>query len=353
MTEIEPIRWSDGHLELLDQRLLPQREEWLSVTSYRQAVDAIRHMAVRGAPAIGVTAAYGMALAGREIQASCISEFTARLQEIGDELRGARPTAVNLAWAVSRCLLIASQSASPSEAKEQLLAEAKRMQEADVAANRAMGSHGADLFPESGGVLTHCNTGALATAGWGTALGVIRSAWEQGKQLRVFCTETRPWLQGSRLTAWELAHLGIPAQLIVDSAAGTLLRREAIRLVVVGADRIAANGDVANKIGTYTLAVLAKEHRIPFYVAAPLSTVDLAIRSGEEIEIEERDPEEVTHWRGAPVAPDGVGVRNPAFDITPHDYVSAIITERGVVRPPYLDGLPAALGANQHAGIRT
>ena len=352
MAEIEPIRWRDGHLELLDQRLLPQREKWLTVTGYRQAMDAIRQMAVRGAPAIGVTAAYAMALASQEVQAPSMPEFTARLREIGNEFQSARPTAVNLAWAVTHCLLIASQSASPSEAQEQLLAGAKRMQEADVAANRAMGCHGAELFPESSGVLTHCNTGALATAGWGTALGVIRSAWEQGKRLTVFCTETRPWLQGARLTAWEFVQLGIPAHLIVDSAAGTLMRQGTVHLVVVGADRIAANGDVANKIGTYTLAVLAKEHRVPFYVAAPLSTVDLAVRSGDEIEIEERAPEEVTHWAGKSIAPDGVDVRNPAFDVTPHDYVSAIITEHGVVRPPYLQGL-AALGPRRHTEIRT
>ena len=351
MAEIEPIHWRNGDLELLDQRLLPQQVEWLTVTGYQQAIDAIRQMAVRGAPAIGVTAAYAMALASHEIEASSLPEFMARLQQIGHELRAARPTAVNLAWAVDHCLRVAGQCASPEEAREQLLATAKRMQESDVAANQAMGRYGAELLPEAGRVLTHCNAGALATAGWGTALGVIRSAWEQGKRLSVFCTETRPWLQGARLTAWELVQLGIPAHLIVDSAAGALMRQGKVQAVVVGADRIAANGDVANKIGTYTLAVLAKEHHIPFYVAAPLSTVDLATGTGDDIKIEERAPEEVTHWAGKPIAPKGIGVRNQAFDVTPHEYVSAIVTEYGVVRPPYHQGL-RALGTHKPTEIR-
>ena len=341
--EIEPIQWRDGHLELLDQRLLPQQQEWLVVTSSGQAVDAIRQMAVRGAPAIGVTAAYAVALASREVETASMSEFLAGLERIGREIQGARPTAVNLSWAVDHCLRLAGRCSSPDDAREQLLAEAKRMQEADVAANRAMGRYGAELLPGSGGVLTHCNTGALATAGWGTALGVIRGAWEQGKRLNVFCTETRPWLQGARLTAWELVQMGIPAQLIVDSAAGTLMRQGHIQAVVVGADRVVANGDVANKIGTYTLAVLAKENQVPFYVAAPTSTVDLAIASGDQINIEERSPEEVTHWAGRPIAPKEIGVRNPAFDVTPNKYITAIITERGAVRPPYIQGFKELL----------
>ena len=341
MAEIEPIRWQDDHLELLDQRLLPHQQQWLSVRSYQEVIGAIRQMSVRGAPAIGVTAAYGMALASREIDASAMEGFLSRLGEIGQELTAARPTAVNLSWAVGRCMEVASVCASPNEARGRLLEEAIRIHQADVAANHAMGRHGAALLPDQGGVLTHCNAGALATAGWGTALGVIRSAWEQGKRLSVFCTETRPWLQGARLTAWELVQLGIPASLVVDSAAGSLMRQGRVQAVVVGADRIAVNGDVANKIGTYSLAVLAKEHGVAFYVAAPLSTVDLSIGSGEEITIEERAPEEVTTWAGTHIAADGIGVWNPAFDVTPHQYVSAIITEQGVAQAPYTQSLKA------------
>ena len=343
MAEIEPIRWRDGHLELLDQRLLPAQQEWLVLHTAQQVADAIRQMAVRGAPAIGVTAAYGMVLAAGQVDTDSMGRFLERLSGVGQELSSARPTAVNLAWAVERCLSVAGCCATPDEARQQLEAEAVRMQQADVAANQAMGRHGAELLPEHGGVLTHCNAGALATAGWGTALGVVRSAWESGKRFAVFCTETRPWLQGSRLTAWELVQMGIPASLIVDSAAGSLMRQGQIQAVVVGADRIAANGDVANKVGTYTLAVLAKENGVAFYVAAPLSTVDFSMPTGQGIKIEERAPEEVTRWAGQPVAAEGIGVYNPAFDVTPADYVSAIITEQGVVRPPYVQGLSAQL----------
>jgi methylthioribose-1-phosphate isomerase len=339
MAEIEPIHWQDDHLELLDQRLLPHQQKWLSVHGYQEVIDAIRQMSVRGAPAIGVTAAYGMALASREIDSSALDNFLSRLEAIGQELKAARPTAVNLSWAVERCMEVASVCDSPNEARGRLLEEAIGIHQADVAANQAMGRHGAALLPDQGGVLTHCNAGALATAGWGTALGVIRSAWEQGKRLSVFCTETRPWLQGARLTAWELVQLGIPASLVVDSAAGSLMRQGRVQAVVVGADRIAVNGDVANKIGTYNLAVLAKENGVAFYVAAPLSTVDLSIGSGEEIIIEERDPEEVTTLAGTQIAADGIGVWNPAFDVTPHQYVSAIITEQGVAQAPYTKSL--------------
>jgi methylthioribose-1-phosphate isomerase len=339
MAEIEPIRWHDDHLQLLDQRLLPHQQEWVAVHDYLKVIDAIQQMVVRGAPAIGVTGAYGMALASREIETSSMPVFLAQLDSMGQQIASARPTAVNLSWAVSRCQAVAERCAHPREARERLLAEAQLLRQADVAANRAMGRHGAALLPATGGILTHCNAGALATAGWGTALGVIRSGWEQGKRLNVFCTETRPWLQGARLTAWELVQLGIPASLIADSAAGSLMRQGEIQVVVVGADRIAANGDVANKIGTYSLAVLAKENGAAFYVAAPLSTVDFAIASGQEIPIEERPPEEITHWAGQPTTPAGIGVRNPAFDMTPNKYITAIITEVGVVRPPYIQGL--------------
>ncbi len=350
MGEIEPIRWQDDHLVLLDQTLLPHQQEWLSIRSCQQAVEAIRQMRVRGAPAIGVTAAYALALAAREVQAAAMPDFLERLEAMGRELSGARPTAANLSWAVARGLEVARLCATPAEARQRLLAEAQSLHRQDVAANRAMGSHGAPLLPDEGGVLTHCNTGALATAGYGTALGVIRAAWEQGKRFHVFCTETRPWLQGARLTAWELVQLGIPASLVVDSAAGSLMHQGEVRAVVLGADRIAANGDVANKIGTYGLAVLAKEHKLPFYVAAPTSTVDLSISSGREIVVEERPPEEVTCWAGLPTAPEGIGVRNPAFDITPGRYVSAIITERGVVRPPYDQTLRALVSGQQSEG---
>ncbi len=346
MAEIQPIRWQDDRLELLDQRLLPHQQEWLAIHTYGQAAAAIRQMSVRGAPAIGVAAAYGMALAAREVDGSSMEGFLDQLREAGAELSAARPTAVNLSWAVDRCLRVASRCTTPDEARPRLLEEAKRMHQADVAANQAMGRHGAALLPDAGGVLTHCNAGALATAGWGTALGVIRSAWDAGKRFSVFCTETRPWLQGARLTAWELVELGIPANLIVDSAAGSLMHQGQVQAVVVGADRIAANGDVANKIGTYTLAVLAKAHGLPFYVAAPLSTIDFSIPSGQGIAIEERAPEEVTSWAGHATAPEGIGVRNPAFDVTPSELVTAIVTEHGVVRPPYLQGL-AALAAHQ------
>ena len=333
--DIEPIRWVGDHLELLDQTLLPERQEWVRIHEASGAVTAIREMRVRGAPAIGVTAAYAMALAAREIDAPTMAAFLDEMDPIAAKLAAARPTAVNLGWAVQRCVDTARSARSPSEAREKLLELAHRIKADDIATNRAIGKLGAPLLPDDGGVLTHCNTGALATAGYGTALGVIRAAWEQGKRPAVFCTETRPWLQGARLTAWELVRLGIPARLVVDSAAGSLIGRGDVSVVVVGADRIAANGDVANKIGTYSLAVLANEHAVPFYVAAPFTSVDLGTASGEYIDIEERPPEEVTQFAGQPIAADGIGVWNPSFDVTPSRYVSAIITERGVVRAPY------------------
>jgi methylthioribose-1-phosphate isomerase len=343
MSEIEPVRWHDDHLELLDQTLLPRQIEWRVINTYQEAMDAIRRMVVRGAPAIGVAAAYALVLASRQVDESSMPAFLARLEEAGQELSAARPTAVNLGWAVHRGLGVARLCASPGDARRELLREAQTLHQEDIAANRAMGRHGADLLPSDGGVLTHCNAGALATGGYGTAIGVIRSAWEQGKRFHVFCTETRPWLQGARLTAWELVQLGIPSALVVDSAAGSLMGRGEVHAVVVGADRIVANGDVANKIGTYSLAVLAKEHGIPFYVAAPTSTVDLSIASGGDVIVEERPVEEVTSWAGVPTAAPGISVRNPAFDITPSKYVSAIITEHGVVRAPYVEGLSAQL----------
>ena len=339
--EIDPIRWQDDHLLLLDQTLLPEAQEWVVVRDADEATTAIREMRVRGAPAIGVTAAYAMVLGANSIDAPTMASFLDQLDPIAARLAAARPTAVNLGWAVQRSLDRARDSRTPSEARTDLLKLAHLMKEQDIESNRAMGRHGAALMPDAGGVLTHCNTGALATAGYGTALGVIRTAWEQGKQIHVFCTETRPWLQGARLTAWELVRLGIPAHLVVDSAAAYLMANHEVDAVITGADRIAANGDTANKVGTYSLAVLARAHGIPFYVAAPTSTVDLGIASGDDIVIEERPAEEVTELRGQRIAPNTIGVRNPAFDVTPSDYVTAIVTEKGLIHAPYEAALRA------------
>ena len=344
MTEIRPIQWVGDSLELLDQTRLPQEQISLVIHRYQEAVEAIRNMRVRGAPAIGVTAAYAVALAARQIEAADRPEFLRRLNEAAAEIASARPTAVNLRWAVRRMLRQAEDEGDAAETPARLLAEARRIQEEDEEVNRRMGGFGKELLPDGSAVLTHCNTGALATSGFGTALGVIRAGWEEGKRFQVYNTETRPFLQGARLTAWEFQQLGIPATLIVDSAAGMLMERGRIGCVITGADRIAANGDTANKIGTYSLAVLARENNIPFYVAAPTSTIDLGLSTGEEIQIEERPEEEVTHIQGVPTAPPGVMVINPAFDVTPCQYVSAIITEAGVSWPPYHESLSLAVG---------
>jgi methylthioribose-1-phosphate isomerase len=339
------IVWDGGRLRLLDQRLLPRQAQYLEVEGYRGVVEAIRSMAVRGAPAIGVAAAYGIVLAAREAQVAP-GQFWADLQAAADELASARPTAVNLCWAVERSLRVAELASNPEEAAMRLLVEAQRIHAEAEEADRRLAKYGARLIPEGAAVLTHCHTGALATGGYGTALGVIKEAWTQGRVRRVFATETRPLLQGARLTAWELLQEGIPVTLVVDSAAGLLMGRGLVSCVIVGADRIAANGDVANKIGTYTLAVLAREHGIPFYVAAPTSTVDLAAACGEQIPIEERDPAEVTTLSGVPTAPEGAAAWNPAFDMTPARYVAAIITEEGVLKPPYAEGLRRVKAAN-------
>ena len=350
MNEIRPIEWADGTLRLLDQTRLPSEEVVVEAHGYREAVDAIKEMRVRGAPAIGVTAAYAVAMAARELDSSGPGAlgrdtFLQRLGEAGEEIKAARPTAVNLMWAVDRMMAVANSGTDTSRIKERLLEEAVLIEREDEAINRRLGSHGKELMPDGGSVLTHCNAGALATAAYGTAVGVIRAGWEDGKRFKVFNTETRPFLQGARLTSWEFKKLGIPSILVVDSAAGMLMRRGDIGCVITGADRIAANGDTANKIGTYTLAVLAKENGIPFYVAAPTSTVDLSLNHGDEIEIEERSPSEVTEFRGIPVAPEGVEALNPGFDVTPARYVSAIITEAGVARPPYIESLDLAVRA--------
>ncbi len=334
---IKTLEWTDAGVRFIDQTKLPTEEVYVTCKTYESVADAIRTMIVRGAPAIGVAAAMGVALGALQSEAATLPEFESEFDAICNLLAGTRPTAVNLFWAIRRMRDKFEQlRARPvSEIQRELVAEAQRMMVEDIAANEAMGQHGAVLMPASGGVLTHCNAGALATAGYGTALGVIRAAVASGKQINVFADETRPFLQGSRLTAWELMKDGIPTTLIADNMAGAMMRLGKIDAVIVGADRIAANGDVANKIGTYTVAVLAKEHGIPFYVAAPISTVDLNTSDGTKIPIEQRASTEVTHLAGKQIAPDDVRVENPAFDVTPSKYVAAIITERGVARAPY------------------
>lgn len=344
MEEIRPIQWADGNLKLLDQTKLPSEEVTVDASRYEEVVAAIRDMQVRGAPAIGVAAAYAVAMAARDLDAPDRDAFLAKLREAAAHIVSARPTAVNLSWAVQRMMALAESEPDIARLRARLLEEAVRIQEEDEAINRRMGAHGKDLMPEGGSVLTHCNAGALATSAFGTAVGVIRAGWEDGKRFQVFNTETRPFLQGARLTAWEFKKLGIPSTLLVDSAAGMLMRQGKIGCVITGADRIAANGDTANKIGTYTLAVLAKENEIPFYVAAPISTVDLSLATGDEIQIEERAQTEVTEFRGTAVAPEGIQALNPGFDVTPQRYVTAIITEAGVARAPYIESLKLATG---------
>jgi methylthioribose-1-phosphate isomerase len=303
--------------------------------------DVIRNMVVRGAPAIGVAAAMGIALGVKNSTASTVGELKAEFDQISDVIAKTRPTAVNLFWAIARMRdRFESLRIRPvPQIQQALIEEARRMHAEDIRANQAMGRHGAALMPASGGVLTHCNAGALATCGYGTALGVIRAAIEQGKKIHVYADETRPFLQGSRLTAWELMKDGIPTTVISDNMAGAIMKQGKIGAIVVGADRIARNGDVANKIGTYTVAVLAREHAVPFYVAAPFSTIDLATSDGSKIPIEQRGAREVTHIAGKQMVPDGVAVENPAFDVTPAKYVTAIVTERGIARAPYEESL--------------
>jgi methylthioribose-1-phosphate isomerase len=325
----------DDRVFLLEQRELPARERYVTATTAAEVADAVRQMVVRGAPAIGVAAGYGMVLAARAAEREDAQAFLEGMRRDAERLEAARPTAVNLAWAVRRMLALAERLASDAgEARTHRLAdEARAIHREDVASCRAIGRHGAALLPDEGLVLTHCNAGALATGGYGTALGVLRAAVEQGKRIRVLADETRPYLQGARLTAWELHEDGIPVEVIGDSMAGHFMRRERVAAVVVGADRIAKCGDVANKIGTYGLACLARAHGVPFYVAAPWSTVDLATPDGDHIPIEERSRDEVARVGGAQLVPDGVGVRHPAFDVTPAALVTAIITERGVHAP--------------------
>ena len=343
MTEIRPITWQSNRLLLLDQTRLPAEETTIVVERYEDAVSAIREMRVRGAPAIGVTAAYAVFMAAWDISSSGLGEFQTRLEQACDVIRAARPTAVNLGWAVDRMMSVAMSFSSADNIPEALLAEAKEIHREDEEINRRMGEFGRELMPDGGSVLTHCNTGALATSAFGTALGVIRAGWESGKRFEVFNTETRPWLQGARLTSWEFQKLGIPATLLADSAAGLLMRQGRIGCVITGADRVASNGDTANKIGTYMLAVLARENGIPFYIAAPTSTIDLALPDGDGIEIEQRAPEEVTSFGAIATAPEGVAAVNPAFDVTPHRYIRAIVTERGVASQPFTESLVLAV----------
>ena len=340
---IKPILFSDGKCLMIDQRLLPAEEVWRELSDYREVAEAIRTMVVRGAPAIGVAAAYGAAFGARDIQAKDFEDFFRELEKICAALAATRPTAVNLSWALERVknFVRANRDLPLARMQEELLTLAQGMAAEDEKINRAIGAWGEPLIPQKARVLTHCNAGAMATAGYGTALGVIRAASAAGKIIRVFADETRPWLQGARLTAWELQRDRIPVTLICDNMAGFLMSRGEIDCVIVGADRIAANGDVANKIGTYTLAVLCKEHQLPFYVAAPLSTIDFSITDGSAIPIEERGAEEVVFHGGKRLAPVGVEVRNPVFDITPARLVTAVISEFGVVREDYPSGLAA------------
>jgi len=336
---VPTVEWKDGAVRLLDQSRLPEKVEFLDCRDYQTVARAIRELRVRGAPAIGVTAAMGIALGAQSLTASGYDEFAKGVTGIGEHLAATRPTAVNLFWAIERMkrTLAGLRGQPVVEIKRRLVEESQRILDEDIAMNRALGRHGAALVRDGQTILTHCNAGALATAGYGTALGVVRAAWEQGKKIRVLADETRPVLQGARLTVWELMQDQIPVTLITDNMAGALMRRGLIHLCLVGADRIAATGDEANKIGTYSVAVLAKAHGLPFYVAAPYSTIDLATPSGDQIPIEQRKPEEVTSiCGGPPIAPLGADVLNPAFDVTPAEYVTAIITERGVFKPSEL-----------------
>ena len=342
------IDWRDDAVVMIDQRKLPGSEIWVRCRTANEVARAIRTMVIRGAPAIGVAAAMGIAIGMRRSKATGTRAFATEFQKICNTMSATRPTAVNLFWAIERMkrtfATAAHAGASVDEIRAGLEADARAIHDEDVASCRAMGRHGAELVPDGARILTHCNAGALATAGYGTALGVIRGAVEQGKRVTVMADETRPFLQGARLTAWELVRDGIDTTVITDNMSGAMMRQGLVDLVVVGADRIAANGDVANKIGTYTVAVLARAHGIPFYVAAPISTVDLATPDGSRIPIEERNAREVTHVGTTRLTPEGAKIRNPAFDVTPNALVTAIITERGVCRAPYGDSLREAVG---------
>jgi len=341
---IKTVEWTNEGVRMLDQRLLPTEEKYLMLRSYEEIADAIKKMVVRGAPAIGISAAMGLALGASQSVGTSVADLEYDFKFICKVMEATRPTAVNLFWAIERMRGALQKAKTEThdveEIKQRLISEAQAIFNEDIASNRALGKFGGELIADGATVLTHCNAGALATAGdYGTALGVVRGAIDAGKRVAVIADETRPFLQGSRLTAWELAKDNIPVTVITDNMAGHVMKQGKVDCVVVGADRIAANGDTANKIGTYMVAVLARQHNIPFYVAAPISTVDLATASGEQIPIEERNAKEVTHIRDQQLTPDGVAVHNFAFDVTPNELIAAIITDRGVARPPYTESL--------------
>jgi methylthioribose-1-phosphate isomerase len=339
---VKTIEWTDAGVVMIDQRILPAKETYITCKNYLEVADAIQTMVIRGAPAIGVAAAMGFAIG---VQKASDENLDAQAEEIARVLAATRPTAVNLFWAIERMkrlyAVLRTQGVELPALRQRLIDEAKEVLREDIEINKAMGRHGAALLPQGATVMTHCNAGALATGGYGTALGVIRAAIESGNPVAVMANETRPFMQGARLTVWELQQDSIPVTLLTDNMAGHTLKSGKIGAVVVGADRIAGNGDVANKIGTYSVAVLAKENNVPFYVAAPISTLDLSLRSGDQIPIEQRAAEEVTHIRGQQIAPAGTAVINPAFDVTPNKYVTAIITEKGVAQAPFEESLRA------------
>src|SRR2546423_1555520 len=354
---IKTVEWTGEGVRMLDQRLLPNEEKYLMLRSYEEVAEAIKKMVVRGAPAIGVSAAMGLALGAKQSVGTSISDLEYDFDYMCEVMARTRPTAVNLFWAIERMRetlrCAKAETDDVDEVKRRLVVEAQSIFDEDIESNRALGRFGGELIPDGATVLTHCNAGALATAGdYGTALGVIRGARDAGKRVAVIADETRPFLQGLRLTAWELAKDNIPVTVITDNMAGHVMKNGDVNVVVVGADRIAANGDAANKIGTYMVAVLARKHNIPFYVAAPISTLDLTLKSGQEIPIEQRDRKEVTHIRGQQLAPDGIEVSNPAFDVTPNDLITAIITDRGVARAPYLESL-SKLKADSSAAAKS
>ena len=349
------MEWVDGRLRMIDQRVLPDREEWLLLDTWQEVAHTIRDMAVRGAPAIGAAAAYGLALEAQANASLSSEEWWERMEAAAEGLRQTRPTAVNLGWALDRVLgrVRAQGQETGAGLANGTLAEAHAIAEEDVVVNERLGEFGAELVPDGANILTHCNAGALATVAWGTALSVVYKAHGQGKQVHVWVDETRPLLQGARLTAWELHRAGVPMTLVADNAAGHLFQRSKVDMVVVGSDRVAANGDVVNKIGTYKVALLAREHGVPFYAALPTSTIDLSVPTGMDVPIEERGEDEVTIVRGQRVAPDGIRAANPAFDVTPNRLVAGIITEYGVVKPPFEEGLARVVARSRDEGVGT
>jgi len=336
---MKAIEWLDDRVRILDQTRLPQKEVYLELSRYQDIASAIAELKIRGAPAIGVAGAYGVALGALKIKATAKADFMQKLRAISQTIADTRPTARNLFRALDRMLKVAESGKDVDQIKTALVSEAIAIHTEEAEATLKLSQLGAELLKDGFTVLTHCNTGALATAGYGTAFGIIRQAHERGKKLKILATETRPLLQGARITAWEFQQAGIPFKLITDSMAGYFISKGDVDCVIVGADRIASNGDTANKRGTYTLAVLAKEHNIPFYVAAPTTTIDPSLASGADIPIEQRSPSEVTHIQGIAIAPEGIDAANPAFDVTPHPYITAIITESGIIRQPFGEGL--------------